>query len=301
MSIMRTCRIVVGFIFIIASSILFVGTVMSKRVFVTGGNKGVGKAICEKILKDFPDTCVCLGARDSARGEAAVESIAQAIGDKSRIEFVNIDVSDDASVATAASTMLEKYGPGSFFGLVNNAGIGFGNSLTDTVQINAYGPKRVTEAFLPLLKRPGGRVVNIASASGPMFVAKLGGGDAQRSVFLDPATTWEQLHAQIQARIASTGNSDQDAYGFSKACLNMYTMQAAQQYSDLVISSCTPGFIDTDLTAGMGATGTPEQGARSPLYCLFDESAGTGCYYGSDAVRSPLDRYRGPGDPPYIP
>ncbi len=59
----------------------------------------------------------------------------------------------------------------------------------------------------------------------------------------------------------------------------------------------------TDLTRGMGATKTPEQSQChvAPLFLLFgDDVPSTGWYFGSDAVRSPLDRYRGPGDPPYV-
>lgn len=42
-----------------------------------------------------------------------------------------------------------------------------------------------------------------------------------------------------------------------------------------------------------------DQGTRAALHLLFDEVDGTGWYFGSDAQRSPLDRYRSPGDPPY--
>ena len=49
----------------------------------------------------------------------------------------------------------------------------------------------------------------------------------------------------------------------------------------------------------MGATNPPEKGTVAPIFCLLEPSLGSGKYYGSDAVRSPLDRYRGPGDPPY--
>lgn len=57
--------------------------------------------------------------------------------------------------------------------------------------------------------------------------------------------------------------------------------------------------------AGMGASKTPEQSNChvAPLYLLMGDPpfpGGNGRYYGSDAVRSPLDRYRGPGDPPYV-
>ena len=44
---------------------------------------------------------------------------------------------------------------------------------------------------------------------------------------------------------------------------------------------------------------SPADGARSALFLLFGEPEGNGRYYGSDAVRSPLDRYRAPGDPPH--
>ena len=42
------------------------------------------------------------------------------------------------------------------------------------------------------------------------------------------------------------------------------------------------------------------EGARAPLHLLLGD-VGTGAYYGSDSVRSPLDRYSGPGEPAYEP
>ena len=75
----------------------------------------------------------------------------------------------------------------------------------------------------------------------------------------------------------------------------------------LRINSCSPGYILTDLTAGMGATKRPEESNChvAALFLLFgdvphDEVVNKGRYYGSDAVRSPIDVYRGPGDPPYV-
>lgn len=43
----------------------------------------------------------------------------------------------------------------------------------------------------------------------------------------------------------------------------------------------------------------PAQGRRSAMFLLFADPAGSGRYYGSDAQRSPLDRYRAPGTPAY--
>ena len=45
------------------------------------------------------------------------------------------------------------------------------------------------------------------------------------------------------------------------------------------------------MTKGFGAKLTPEQGCRSSLKCLFEDVT-SGFYYGSDGLRSPLDRYR---------
>jgi len=98
-----------------------------------------------------------------------------------------------------------------------------------------------------------------------------------------------------------------------QASLNVYTQQVARKHDGrLFVNSCSPGYIATDLTKGMGATNPPEKGTVAPLALLFSalppgaatseptvKSGGSGRYYGSDAVRSPLNRYRGPGDPPY--
>ena len=43
----------------------------------------------------------------------------------------------------------------------------------------------------------------------------------------------------------------------------------------------------------------PAAGARCPMALLFGELEGNGHYYGSDALRSPMDRYRSPGSPAY--
>lgn len=70
---------------------------------------------------------------------------------KDRLEFLPLDVASDASVQAAADTVREKFGEGALFGIVNNAGVGFRNSMADTLNINTYGPKRVVDYFLPLL------------------------------------------------------------------------------------------------------------------------------------------------------
>jgi len=282
-----------------------------RRVVVTGANKGIGRALCKKILQDVPDAFVYLGSRDAARGGAAVAEILEEVGPaaEGRLQALALDVTSDASVQAAAAQVAADCAASSLYGLINNAGVGFGLSIPATLEVNLYGARRVSEAFVPLLDLEEGRVVNIASASGPNFVSRLGD-KAEQDFWADPSClpTWEELEAKL-APMKAAPDYDGVAYGLSKASLNVYTQQCALAHPTLRINACSPGYIKTDLTAGMGATLPPEAGTKAPLKLLFDPAwpapggngGGSGRYYGSDGVRSPLHRYRGPGDPPYDP
>lgn len=289
-----------------------------RRILVTGANKGIGRAIARAILADHDDTFVFLGSRDSARGsEAEAALVAERPAWSSRLTVVPIDVADDRSVATARARIADALGSEKLYGLVNNAGIGGPSRLADIVAVNTLGVRRVTEAFLPMIEPNGGRIVNVTSASGPTFVAGCSA-DMQRA-FVDPSVTWERIGSWIDARLAAgddaaataaRGFGDGNAYGFSKACANAYTMLVAREHPSLRVNACTPGFIETDMTkhyaASQGKSAkelgmkSPAEGARSAMFLLFGEPEGNGRYYGSDALRSPLDRYRAPGSPAYV-
>jgi len=292
----------------------------SRRILVTGANKGIGRATVAAILDHADDTFVLLGSRSVERGEAARDAlIADHPDRRDRVEVLQIDVSDDDSVAAAADTVAERFGrePAPLYGLVNNAGVGFGDHDMRTVlDVNTRGPHRVCEAFLPLLDPDRGRIVNVASASGPNFVARCS--PERQAQLTSPDVTWEQIESIMNEALAvdaesgnfgAAGLGDGSAYGLSKACLNAYTIALAREHPNLVINACTPGYIATDLTqphaeargvspAEMGMK-PPEKGTRAQMHLLFGEPGGTGWYFGSDAERSPLDRYRSPGDPPY--
>lgn len=128
-------------------------------------------------MSDHADTFVYLASRDTGRGLAACNDLEQELGTDvcaGRLEHLPLDVTDDASVAAAAAAVQSaSSGDGSsgpLYGLVNNAGVGFGYTVEDTLATNLYGVRRVTDAFVPLLCS-NGRIVNIASASGPNFVS----------------------------------------------------------------------------------------------------------------------------------
>ena len=287
-----------------------------RHVLVTGANKGIGLALVEAILAEQVDTFVHLGARDRARGQRAADGLVAAHpGWRDRIAVVALDVADDASVTAARAAVEARLAGERLHGIVNNAGVGArSGGLDDVLQTNTLGIHRVCEAFRPLLAADG-RIVNVTSASGPMFVAQCT--PERQRFFLDPALTWPALRAFVDACIASAGDDAAlarlgvgggDAYGLSKACANAYTAIVARESPGLAVNACTPGYIATDMTlpAGHDARSaaelgmkTPADGARAPMHLLFGKIEGSGRYYGSDAKRSPLDRYRAPGDPEY--
>jgi NAD(P)-dependent dehydrogenase (short-subunit alcohol dehydrogenase family) len=291
-----------------------------KRVLITGANKGIGFATVAAILSEEDDTFVFLGSRDKGRGEAARRALVEREPSwRERLAVLRIDVADDESVTSAAGQVADRYGhePAPLYGIVNNAGVGLGTEDMGRVfEVNTYGPHRVCEAFIPLLQPSGGRIVNVSSASGPNFVSRC---SAERQRFLtDPEITWVQIDAFLKLCLtvdaegidfADVGLGDGSAYGISKACLNAYTMALARTYPSLVVNACTPGFIETDLTRPYAEASDksprelgmkpPEAGTRSPLFLLLGDPPASGWYFGSDAQRSPLHRYRSPGDPPY--
>merc|ERR1712083_478017 len=131
---------------------------MSKNILVTGGNSGIGLALCKLLVKDH--SChVYLGSRDASRGAAALKTILDEIPDKSdKIEMVQIDVGSDESCIFAAQG-LEAKGI-NLYALVNNAGVGRSAQAETVINTNFNGPKRVTDAFIKLIDKSEGRIVN---------------------------------------------------------------------------------------------------------------------------------------------
>jgi len=288
-----------------------------RRILVTGANKGIGRALVSAILEHAEDTHVYLGARELRRGEDARASMVEARPTwADRVEVLQLDVAEDASVARASAQLAGTLGREKLYGVVNNAGVGgASNDLAGILDVNTRGVRRICEAMLPLLEADG-RVVNVTSASGPSFVATCD--ERRKRMFTNPAVTWEEIEAVMNEALAiaaehgsfaAAGLGNGDAYGLSKACANAFTLALAREHPALRVNACTPGFIETDLTRpyvdGSGKSAkelgmkSPAEGTRSPMHLLFGTLDGTGRYYGSDALRSPLDQYRAPGSPAY--
>jgi NAD(P)-dependent dehydrogenase (short-subunit alcohol dehydrogenase family) len=193
--------------------------------------------------------------------------------------------------------MQGKLGGEKLFALVNNAGTGLAHKVSgeDIMTTNYDGTMNMTNAFLPMINPDGGRVVNVGSGAGPMYVKKQD--EEAKQFWSNPNVTLDQLNAKVTE--LRTGATAMVCYGLSKAAVSSLTMVWAKQHPGIVWSSISPGFIDTAIVAGFGAKLSPKEGTVSIRHCLFSELKGNGFYYGSDAVRSPLSNTRNPGDPEY--
>jgi len=260
-----------------------------KTVVVTGGNTGIGLALCKQLVEE--NNCyVFLGSRSLERGKSAVDSLGSAF-----VELVQIDTSSDASVQQAATQIRSRLSA-PLYAVVNNAGTGLahkGVSNEEIINTNLYGPRRMCEAFMPLLDPAEGRIVNVGSGAGPMWLRNQSRG--VQKTLSTPTVTWEEIE-----RVVLDANG-RNGYGVSKASLSAYSMLLARQYPNILSTTISPGFIDTAIVRGYGAKKSPSEGTVSIRRCLFEmrSKLGDGYYYGSDGLRSPLTRTRDPGTPEF--
>jgi NAD(P)-dependent dehydrogenase (short-subunit alcohol dehydrogenase family) len=260
---------------------------MDRHVLVTGASSGIGFALCKVLARDH-SCCVLLGARDASKGQSCADRLlAEVPSAAGRVQVVQLDVTDQASIAAAAASL--KCKGVVLYALVNNAGVGLAQpgapsnpeSILDT---NLYGVKRVTEALLPLIDPSVGRIVNVSSGAASAYLKNQDA--ATKALFSNPSS-WEALEAGVMSAVAKGNVGLGNGYGLSKAALSAYTVIQAKMYPNLTVVSLSPGFIDTPMTAGFGAKLTPEQGCTSSIKCLFG-AVSSGFYYGSDGLRSPL-------------
>ena len=235
-----------------------------KTALITGANKGIGFGIARQLANE--GIYVYLGSRDAANGQRAVDAL-KAEG-LTNVETVVLDVNDQASVDAASAEIAAKTDTLDI--LINNAGI-IGDedqnpltssidSIKGTFETNFYGPIRVTQAFIDLMRdAPAPRIVNVSS------------GLASQTAATDPDNPYYTFKMT--------------AYQSSKTALNMYTIQLAYDLrgSDFKVNAVCPGYISTDINNHEGLEPVEVGAARIAKYALLDADGPTGKYF-SEAV-----------------
>jgi NAD(P)-dependent dehydrogenase (short-subunit alcohol dehydrogenase family) len=136
-------------------------------LLITGASTGIGRA-CAMFL-DRSGYRVFAGVR---KVEVADHLRLEGSGNITPLIF---DITAPAQIARAVETVTEVLGPDrGLSGLVNNAGIGIGgpleflpiNDVRQQFEVNVIGHIAVTQAFLPLIRKANGRIINIGSMAG---------------------------------------------------------------------------------------------------------------------------------------
>jgi NAD(P)-dependent dehydrogenase (short-subunit alcohol dehydrogenase family) len=219
----------------------------SKKVaLITGANKGIGLETARQLGKQ--GIIVLVGARDLAKGEAAVAELKK---DGVDARAVKLDVDNPSDYAAVAKLIEKDFGVLDI--LINNAGIFLDGRtknetsttsqeiLRKTFDTNFFAVVGLTQALLPLLRKSlGGRIVNLSSVLGSLT-----------------------LHATPGSPVYEAKTF---AYDASKAALNAFTIHLAHELKDtkIKVNSAHPGWVKTDM-GGEGAMLDVEVGAETSV------------------------------------
>lgn len=224
-----------------------------KVVLITGGSRGIGRA-CAVAFGQAGATVVL----SYAGNEAAAAEAVKAAGSKAR--SVRFDVADTAACAAAVEEIVRA--EGRLDVLVNNAGVaidGLAVRIKDAdwdrqLDTNLKGSFALCRAAArPMMKQRAGAIVNLTSVVG------------------------------------ETGNVGQAAYAASKAGLIGLTKALARELAsrNVRVNAVSPGFIDTDMTAGLapdlkekitesiplGRLGSADEVAKAVLFLASDAAS----------------------------
>ena len=227
-----------------------------KVALVTGGSRGLGRAIALKLAENGASVAIFYAGNVQKAAETVAE--AEALGAKARAYQVN--VADFAAVEEAVKAVKADFGGIDI--LVNNAGITrdkltmrmSAEDFDDVLSVNLNGAFHTIRAlYSDFVRRRSGRIINITSVSGLM------------------------------------GNPGQANYAASKAGLVGLTKTIAKELAGrgITCNAIAPGFIETDMTAAMneGALtkalelvpmkrmGQPEDIANAVLFLAGDTAA----------------------------
>jgi len=274
---------------------------------VTGGNKGIGFEAVRGFCRLHPDWKIILTARDSQRGNDAVERLAK---DGLVAIFHQLDIDDVKSIHSFAKVVKENYGGIDI--LINNAGMAFKRDAKEpfavqakeTMRINYTGTVEVMDAMLPLL-RDGSSIVNVASSMGVFSFNELRK-DLQQLV-VPSSTTRKSLDTLLEGfllaaeenRVEASGWPVQ-AYGVSKLGVIIVTEILAGEISKkkegkrVILNSCCPGWCKSDMAGWEKPPKTASEGADILLYTALGPHGKTGCFLSENEAPEgiPFNTYR---------
>ena len=227
-----------------------------KTALVTGGSRGLGRAVCLELAKGGASVVLCYAGNEAAAQETVREI--EALGAKALA--IRCDVSDAAQVDALVKAAVETFGRIDI--LVNNAGITRDNLLMRmseadfdaVISTNLKGTFLCMKAVSRLmLKQRYGRIVNLSSVVG------------------------------------LRGNAGQVNYAASKAGVVGMTKSLAKELASrgVTVNAVAPGFIETDMTAAltdaaraaaqgaipMNRLGAPEDVAKAAAFLASDDAA----------------------------
>lgn len=227
-----------------------------KVAIVTGGSRGLGRAAAEALAARGAHVVITY-VRGEAEARAAVEAITAKGG---KAEAIGFDVADMAAAEAAIADAAKRLGRLDI--LVANAGISIDNLLLRVKEdeldrlfaVNVKGALACARAAIKVMMRARtGRIVLLSSVVGEM------------------------------------GNVGQTAYAATKAALLGVTKSLAREYASrgITVNAVSPGFIETDMTASIGAEmkdgllravplgriGRAEEVAAAVLFLCSDEAS----------------------------
>ena len=196
------------------------GSLQGRVALVTGGSRGIGRAIAEQLAVDGARVALCYLARADAAEEVAA-AIGVAGGEALAIQT---DVRSGQAVQAMVDSIEQAWGPIEI--LVNNAGIARDGLLArmseanwrEVIETHLNGAFHCSKAVLRnMMRRRWGRIVNITSVAG------------------------------------LAGNAGQANYAAAKAGLIGFTRSLAKEVGarNITVNAVAPGFIETDMTAGL--------------------------------------------------
>lgn len=246
---------------------------MEKTVLITGANVGIGRVTALALAQQ--GARVFLACRSQERAAPLVHEIQSLTGRASAAVWLPLDLSDLTSVRQCADRFLQLDLP--LHVLINNAGLAGARGQTRQGFEMAFGVNHLGHFLLTQL------LLDRVKASAPARVVTVASRAHRRArVPID----WQAL---TQPTATLTGVQE---YAVSKLCNIWFSAELARQLAGTGVStySLHPGVVDTEVWRSVPAVLrpllrlrgmlTPEEGARTSLYCALDAPQDeTGHYY----------------------